>query len=72
MSEPDNQISAFENDLTCLINKHSRENDSNTPDYILAGYIQGCLLAFNTAVQQREQWYGRDPRPSLVKGGDNV
>jgi hypothetical protein len=54
----------FEKELERLINKHSQENQSNTPDFILASYIRGCLDAFNIAVQQRETWYGRDARPS--------
>jgi hypothetical protein len=56
----------FVEELAELINKHSQENASNTPDYILAQYLQGCLGAFETAVQQRETWHGRDPRPSLA------
>lgn len=64
--------SGFEKELTALINKHSQENVSNTPDWILACYIQYCLLAFNTAVQQREQWYGRDPRPTSIAESEKV
>lgn len=59
MSEP-----GFLLDLTHLINRYSRENESNTPDFILAQYLEGCLAAFTTATQQRETWYGRDARPS--------
>lgn len=54
----------FEEELEHIINKYSRENPSNTPDFILAQYIDGCLKAFETATQQRETWYGRDARPS--------
>lgn len=54
---------AFLKDLERLINGYSRENPSNTPDYILAQYLLGCLIAFETAVQQRETWYGRDASP---------
>ena len=50
----------FKKELTGLINKHSKENDSNTPDYILAEYINNCLSAFTKAIQQRESWYGND------------
>ncbi len=56
-------MSEFEKELTELINRHSQENASNTPDFILAQYLNSCLFAFNTAVQQRENWYGREPRP---------
>lgn len=57
-------MSDFENELTDLINAQSQENVSNTPDFVLAMYLQGCLNAFNQAVQLRENFYGRDPRPS--------
>ncbi len=55
----------FEKELESLINRFSKENESNTPDFILAQYLSGCLATFNVAVQQRETWYGRDPRPVL-------
>ena len=54
----------FEKELENLINKHSIENESNTPDWLLAQYLLSCLVAFNIAVQQRETWYDRDARPS--------
>ena len=59
---------SFEKALKTLINEHGQENDSNTPDWILAQYMGGCLATFNKAVQQRENWYGRDPRPSSGTG----
>ncbi len=49
----------FERDLKNLLNKHSMENDSNTPDFILAKYLSGCLEVFNTTIHARELWYGR-------------
>lgn len=49
----------FEYELRELINKHSRENGSDTPDFILAQYLTHCLDAFNIAVISREGWYGR-------------
>jgi len=55
----------FKQELIDLINKWAIENTSNTPDFILAMYMESCLEAFDTAIQQRESWYGRDPRPSL-------
>lgn len=56
----------FEEELQNLINRYSQENGSNTPDFILAQYLAGCLSAFNQAVQQRETWYGRDARPGEI------
>lgn len=54
----------FSKELQSLINRYSKENNSNTPDFILAGYIENCLISWNVATQQREAFYGRDPRPS--------
>lgn len=51
--------STFEKELEQLINKYSQENNSNTPDFVLAMYLSNCLIAFNVAVKQREEWYGR-------------
>ena len=40
-------------DITDAINRNSAENGSNTPDFILAGFILQCLQAFDTAVNTR-------------------
>jgi len=53
-------ITNFEKKLESLLNECSMENGSDTPDFILAGYLQDCLTAFNTAMKIRESWYGRD------------
>lgn len=60
-------MKTFEEELTELINKHSKENDSNTPDFILAKYIQGVLKAFNTAMFERDGWHGNSSRPKEQK-----
>ena len=49
----------FRKELEQVINRHSRENGSNTPDFILAVYLVSCLRAFDDAVNCRESWYGR-------------
>jgi len=59
----------FLKELENLINRASQESASNTPDFILAQYLEGCLRNFETAIQQRETWHGRDPRPSHVRYG---
>ena len=47
-------ISTFREQLETLINKHSMENGSNTPDYILADYLFDCLVAFDRATTKRD------------------
>ena len=61
----------FEKDLERLLNATSQENASNTPDFILAEYLLGCLAAFNGAVKRREEWYGRG-RDALTTGAAPV
>ena len=53
---------AFRRDLSEVLNKHSIENGSNTPDFILASYLTRCLSAWDDAVYARERWYGRVDR----------
>jgi hypothetical protein len=48
---------SFEQELTSLINSYSKENDSDTPDYILGEYMRKCLDAFNEATIQRDKWW---------------
>ena len=43
-------------ELRATLNRHCVENGSNTPDFILAEYLLGCLSAFETAVNARENW----------------
>lgn len=47
--------------ITREINRHSAENASMTPDFILGRYLTGCLELFNRTMQARAAWYGKDP-----------
>jgi len=51
----------LEQEIASVLNRHSQENASNTPDFLLARFLLDCLGAFNRAVRDRESWYGRDP-----------
>ena len=53
-------VVSFEKRLEQLINSESMENGCDTPDYILAAYMRGCLENFNRTVIERERWYGRE------------
>lgn len=53
---PGNEPS-FSKELEHLINAHSVENGSNTPDFILAEYMMGCLRAYEQAVEKKEAWF---------------
>lgn len=51
--------SRLRKDIEESINKHSLENESDTPDFILAEYLTDCLRVFDKAIVKREEWYGR-------------
>ncbi len=42
-----------------VINRHSRENASGTPDFILSEYLMGCLAVYERTIGRREDWHGR-------------
>lgn len=48
----------FQEELEHLINCHSIENESDTPDFILAEYLRNCLTTWRTATRRRDNWYG--------------
>ena len=48
----------LEKKLEELINSECRENDSNTPDFILSKFMTRCLCAFELANNKREVWFG--------------
>lgn len=48
----------LEKKLSDLINCECRENDSNTPDFILSEFMIACLEAFELTNNKREVWYG--------------
>lgn len=52
------QQSGFREELESLINCHSMENGSDTPDFILADYLLDCLKAFDKASNRRHEWHG--------------
>jgi len=66
-------MTAFEVELNNLLNKNSKENGSDTPDFILGKYLIDCLKAFNHAVKRRTDWYGgkKDNNKVECDGCDN-
>lgn len=63
-------MSDFQKALEQLINQYSQENGSNTPDFILAKYLAGCLENFNAIVTERERWHGRALKELTVESVD--
>lgn len=52
-------MSQLRDEIQEVLNRHSAENDSDTPDYVLARYLEDCLRAFDFAVRRRDEFFGR-------------
>ncbi len=50
----------FRKELRDLLNRFSKENTSDTPDFILAQYLENSLDIFDLATQNRSLWYKND------------
>jgi len=50
---------SFRKELETLINSYSMENESNTPDFLLADFLEGALITFDQVVKRRDEWYGQ-------------
>jgi hypothetical protein len=59
----------FRKELEHTLNRHSMENGSNTPDFMLADFLHNCLRIFDDEVNARSDWYGRRDAPGQVTGG---
>lgn len=53
-------MKGFVKDIENVINSYCKENGSDTPDFILAEYLDDCLRAYNKSLVAREKWYGRE------------
>jgi hypothetical protein len=61
--DPQAPAPTFTEELQHLLNMHCVENESNTPDFILAQYLRNCLDAWLEATRARDSWYDITPRP---------
>ena len=59
----------FRKEIENAINRASRENGSNTPDFILAEYLEDCLNAFDKALTRRSKWYGEENKLEYTLSG---
>lgn len=66
------QQSELQKELQHLLNRHSVENGSGTPDFILANFMLRCLLAFEVSISSREMWYGRKQDRFGMPVGRNI
>jgi hypothetical protein len=69
----ESKLEVFRTELCGLINRHSIENLSNTPDFMIADYLMSQLKSYNEVVNSRDKWYGvrlqpGEPSASIIPG----
>lgn len=62
------RLDAFERELAPLVNAHSLEEGSDTPDFQIAKYLRRCLEAYNEVRVHCARWHGESvpPKPRTV------
>lgn len=60
--EPTKAPPTLHQEIAQALNRASAESPSNTPDFILATFLLGCLAAFNQAESSRQDWYVVPPK----------
>lgn len=56
----DDRPMTFEQELAALINRYSLEQESDTPDFLLAEYLKLSLSTFKLIVKARDKFYHLD------------
>lgn len=52
----------FEKELAALLNKHSMDTETNTPDFILARHIIRDLDTYRETTSELQKWHGSNMR----------
>ena len=50
-------------EIAAVLNRACRENNTDTPDFILAQYLISCLKAGEKLIQDRDNFYGVHTSP---------
>lgn len=61
--------SSFEAELARLLNRHSIDNSTDTPDFILANYMKDCLVAYRRARMWTSAWHSEVGVPTEWRVG---
>ena len=60
-------MSELAEEFAKVINRSSRENISNTPDFIIGEFLESVLVALEEAINKRDSWYGKKLEISMVE-----
>ena len=74
MTQKKNKWQIFQDELTSVLNRHCMDNETNTPDFLLAEqltYILYGIKTFNTQNMAWHKWDSIQERLGLNKPLDN-
>lgn len=54
----------FVREIAAVCNRFSVENRSDTPDYMLAEFMTGCLNVYENTLCARAEWRNENRRPT--------
>jgi len=60
-------VSLFERELAGLINRYSVDASCNTPDFMLAAYLNDCLTAYRKITAWHGLWESSDGVPEALR-----
>jgi hypothetical protein len=58
-------MSELKREITAAINRANRENESDTPDFILAQFMLASLEAFEAAMEARKYWFDKEKQTTF-------
>lgn len=50
---------SFYDELVSLINRHGIDNTTDTPDFLVASYLESCITSLSRVVEMRDKRAGR-------------
>jgi hypothetical protein len=66
VTQPTADQPTFREELRALLNRRSMDSYTNTPDYLLAEYLDECLNLWDKTTEQRDRWFGFMPFARLI------
>ena len=64
-------METFKKELEVLINRCNIENESDTPDYIIAEYLTNLLKIFNNTTKKRDKWLNQSHK-ELIQAAQEI
>lgn len=67
---PPPMYASFIEELKEVLNRHGKDSEANTPDFILASFLDSVLTSFIHSMQWRDQWATVDPMKPQVRDAE--